>query len=90
MSGMDVLQILAFLVGGLGIGAVYLWLLKAGTEALVSGRGWLRASVFAVTRLAIIAAALWLAVQYGALPMLALFVGFLVARQLWIARIREA
>lgn len=88
MTALMVFQLLVFLLAGLGTGAVFLVLLTIGVDTLVSRNNWRLGAAIAVVRLALVAAALWLALQYGPLQMLALFLGFLVARQVWLARVK--
>lgn len=90
MTDITVTQFLVALLAGFATGIVYLSLLWLGTDRLVLHGNWRAASVLAIARLAVAGAALWLAAQHGPLQMLSLFLGFLAARQLWLARIKGA
>ena len=90
MTDLNFLETLVFLGVGMVMGAVFLALLWIGTHALASRKNWQLAALLAVVRLAMVAMALWLALQYGPLQMLALFIGFIVARQICLASARRA
>ena len=82
---------LAFwLAAGVALGAVYLWLV-ARTVAAITGAGRKTdAAAWLVLRMALAAGAFWAAATQGAPAVLAMLLGFLVARTVAIRRAREA
>lgn len=83
-------QLALWLVAGIALGAVYLWLV-ARTVAAITGSGQrTTAALWLVLRMALAAVAFWAAASEGALPLLVMLLGFLIARTVAIRRAREA
>lgn len=80
-----------WLAAGIALGAVYLRLL-ARTVAAFTGAGGSggAGAVWLLLRVALAAGAFWAAARHGALPLLSMLLGFLVARTVAIRRAREA
>jgi hypothetical protein len=76
-------------VGALG-GWAYFRMLRLTVESFVEGRGWRRAVLLSLGRLSGVGAMLWIAAQFGAVPLLAAFAGFLLARRFALAAARKA
>jgi hypothetical protein len=88
MTGLP--QLAFWLTAGIALGAVYLWLV-ARTVAAITGEGRkTSAAAWLVLRMALAAGAFWAAATQGALPVLVMLLGFLIARTVAIRRAREA
>ena len=79
-----------WIAAGLALGTIYLWLLGRSVSAIVSPGARLSAVVWLLLRIALAGAALWLAGQQGALPLLLVLLGFLIARTVAVRLMREA
>lgn len=89
MIGADIVGLIAWFCAGAVLGAVFLLSLRRSTLAISGGGGWKTAAVWTVLRLALAAAAFWLAAQYGAGPLLTMLLGFLVTRTALLGRMKE-
>ena len=69
-------------VAGLAFGFVYFASLKRSVSLFVGGKGWLGPLALTLGRIGAAAALLFVAAQLGAAPLLASFIGFLMARAL--------
>lgn len=88
MAGLP--ELAFWLAAGVALGAVYLWLV-ARTVAAITGEGRKTgAAAWLVLRMALAAGAFWAAATQGALPVLVMLLGFLIARTVAIRRAREA
>ena len=67
---------------GLALGLVYFASLKRSVTLLVGGKSWLTALALTLGRIGAVVALLYLAAKLGAAPLLAAFIGFLMARVL--------
>jgi len=81
---------LAAVAGGLATGLLYFRLLRWTTAAIAEGAGWRRPALLTLARVLGISALLVLAAQWGALPLLAGFLGFLAARIVALRQARRA
>lgn len=77
-------------LAGVGLGLAYLGALRRTVEALAHGAGWRMPMALTVARLAAAAGLLFLAAKLGAIPLLATFAGFLLARSVILRRVRRA
>lgn len=77
-------------LAGLAIGFLYFQVLRRTVDAFVGGRGWLLPAGLTLARIAAMAAILIGAAWLGPLPLLASFVGFLIARAIALRYVREA
>lgn len=88
MSGLP--QFAFWLAAGIALGAIYLWLVGRTVAAITgSGRKTI-AAAWLVLRMALAAGAFWAAATQGALAVLAMLLGFLIARTVAIRRARDA
>jgi len=67
-------------VSGLTFGFAYFASLKRSVTLLTSGYGWIRPVAYGLGRFCAAAGFLFVAVNFGAAPLLAAFAGFLLAR----------
>jgi hypothetical protein len=67
---------------GLASGLMYFASLKRSVNLLVIGKGWLGPVVLALGRITAAVACLFVAAKLGAAPLLAAFIGFMLARAL--------
>lgn len=79
----------AFAAGGLVFGWVYFAALRRTVEFYAAGGGRLVPAVLTLARIAGVIAFLGFAVRFGALPLLAAFLGFLAARALAVRAARR-
>ena len=79
-----------WLAAGIALGAVYLWLVARTVAAITGSGGKAPAALWLVLRMALAAGAFWAAATEGALPLLVMLLGFLIARTVAIRRAREA
>lgn len=85
----SVIQIGAPLLAGFLFGLCYFYAVRVTAENLASGKGWAIPALLTAARLAgAVLLSLYL-VQFGALPLLAGFVGFLLARAFSTRAARE-
>jgi F1F0 ATPase subunit 2 len=79
---LGVVLLRAVLPGGAGLllGLAYFEALERTVTALTGGNGWFLAVPLTLVRIAAIALALATAARYGAMPLIAAFAGFLLAR----------
>lgn len=89
MSMAVLLQALAGLAGGLALGVAYFALLGRSVSATPPPAARPLAALFLLLRLALAAGAFWLAAQSGAVALIAMLAGFLVARGVAIRRVKE-
>ncbi len=80
---------LTWFSAGLALGALYLFLIGRTVEAITGYVGWRTAALPLVLRISLAVAAFAFASRQGALPVLAMLSGFLVARSLGLRRVRE-
>lgn len=75
-------------VAGVACGYVYLLSLKRSLTLLVGGKGWFAPLALTLGRIGAAVAFLFVAAKLGAAPLLAAFIGFLMARALvlWAER----
>jgi hypothetical protein len=94
MNPNAIVDALVTAVPALALGAAAGWahfrMLRLAVECFVAGRGWRRAVVLSLGRFCAAGLMFWTAAQFGALPLLAAFLGFLVARRLAVAAAKEA
>lgn len=83
------LVLAAHLVAGLGFGALYFHGLWWNARLYISGRSVATALILAIGRLLCLTGLLTLASLEGALPLLVLALGMLIARPVVMHRIRE-
>ena len=83
-------QFALWLAAGIALGAVYLWLVARTVAALTGSGGKAPAASWLVLRMALAVGSFWAAATEGALPVLAMLLGFLIARTVAIRRAREA
>ena len=83
-------QFALWLAAGIALGAVYLWLVARTVAALTGSGGKAPAALWLVLRMALAVGAFWVAATEGALPVLVMLLGFLIARTVAIRRAREA
>ena len=76
-------------VAGLAFGVVYFASLKRSVTLFVGGKGWLGPLAFILGRIGAAAAFLFVAAKLGAMPLLAAFIGFLMARTLALRAVRR-
>jgi hypothetical protein len=66
---------------GFIFGLAYFAAMRATVARIVAGAGWLLPTAFTAARMIAMAMLLFLMVRFGAVPLLAAFIGFLIARQ---------
>lgn len=86
----DAVALLPWVLAGGVLGAVYLFLIGRSVAALGDTANWLSFSVPLLLRVILVAAAFWFAARHGALPLLSMLGGFLVARGVVLRRARSA
>lgn len=84
--GLTILMALA----GLAFGLVYFATLKRSVTLFVEGKSWLRLLALTLGRIGAAVAFLYVAAKLGAAPLLAAFIGFLMARALALRAERRA
>jgi F1F0 ATPase subunit 2 len=85
----NVLQSLIWLLAGVGLGAIHMYLIGR-TVAAVQSNGASRATIIPImARLLIVTCVLILAARQGAMPLLMVLAGFLVARSITIRRVKR-
>lgn len=67
-------------VAGIAAGLIYFAALRRSVAALTCGNGWFVPAILTMARLGGLVIALGIAAKLGAMPLLAAFVGFLIAR----------
>ena len=77
-------------VAGLAFGLVYFASLKRSVSLLVSDKGWLGPLALTLGRIGAAVGFLFVAAKLGAAPLLAAFIGFLMARALALRAERRA
>jgi len=77
-------------LAGLAFGFVYFASLKRSVSLFVSGKGWLGPVALTFGRIGAAVAFLFVAAKLGAAPLLAAFIGFLMARALALRSERRA
>jgi hypothetical protein len=77
-------------VAGLAFGLVYFATLKRSVMLFAAGRGWLGPLALTLGRIGAAVAFLFVAAKLGAAPLLAAFIGFLMARALALRAERRA
>ena len=77
-------------LAGLMFGLLYFATLKRSVTLLVDGKGWLGPVALTLGRIAAAVALLVVAAKLGAAPLLAAFIGFLLARALTLRAERRA
>jgi len=80
---------IAACLGGVAFGLAYFFALKRTTEAFAQDDGWRMALLLTLARLAGATAVFILVAQAGLVALLASFLGFLIARALALAWVRE-
>ena len=80
---------LTWFSAGLALGSIYLFLIGRTVVAITGDNGWTAAALPLVLRISLAVAAFAVASGQGALPVLAMLAGFLVARSLGLRRVRE-
>ena len=75
-------------LGAVG-GWAYFRMLRLTVDSFVTGRGWRRVVALSLGRLCGVGVLFWMAVQFGAVPLLAAFAGFLLARRFALAAARK-
>ena len=83
-------DIALWLAAGVALGTAYLWLLSRTVAALAGPGPKAPAAVWLVLRVALAAGAFWAAATQGAVPLLLMLPGFMIARTVAIRRAREA
>jgi hypothetical protein len=88
----DVPAVIAALCGGGGIvlGLLYFAALRRSVAIFTDGGGWFAPAALTLLRIAGIVIALGVAAKLGAIPVLAVFLGFLIARGISLRLAREA
>ena len=81
---------IAMAVAGLAFGWVYFASLKHSVALFVGGKGWLGPLALTLGRIGAAGAFLLVAAKLGAAPLLAAFIGFLMARALALRAERRA
>lgn len=71
---------LVSVVAGTAVGLIYFAALRRSVTALVDNGGWLTPAILTIVRLVGIAIVFGFAAKLGAMPLLAAFIGFLIAR----------
>jgi hypothetical protein len=79
----------AFAAGGLAVGSVYFAALRCTVDVYATGRGRLVPVALTLARIAGVTVFLGFAVSFGALSLLAAFLGFLLARSLALRAARR-
>lgn len=87
MTAQPFIEAIGWIIAGLALGAVYLWLIGRTVEAILPRSIKPSAYAYVILRLALAGAALWFAASHGALPLLLMLLGFLVARTIVIRRL---
>jgi hypothetical protein len=90
MTTLSGVEIFGWLIAGIALGAAYLWLIGQTVTAITQPAAKMTAAGYFVLRLALAAVALWIAAQHGALPLLGMLLGFMIARFAISRRLREA
>jgi F1F0 ATPase subunit 2 len=85
MSG-PLAEVVAWIGAGTALGTVYLWLIRRTVAAIGPPAAKTAATAYLVLRLVLAMGAFWMAASHGALPLLMMLVGFLVARTVAIRR----
>lgn len=80
----------AISVAGFAVGLVYFAMLRRTAELYGAGRGWLGPAALTLGRVAGVAILLAFAAKLGAGPLLAAFLGFLVARMAMLHTVRRS
>jgi hypothetical protein len=80
MTGTPLMQLALWVAAGLALGAVYLLMLSQSVSVITGAGGWVRAVAWLILRVAVAATTLWMAAQNGALAILLLLAGFMIAR----------
>lgn len=83
-------ELVFWLAGGIALGAVYLGLVARSVAALAQSHRISAGAIYLLLRMALAAGAFWAAATRGALPLLVMLAGFLIARTIAIRRAREA
>ena len=83
------MDVLPWLAAGALLGAAYLALIARSVAAIGSRAGWRAVALPAALRGILAVAALGFAAQYGALPLVLMLGGFLLARTVVLRRARE-
>ncbi len=84
------LGLAAHLAAGIGLGALYFQALWWNTQRFAAGGRVTTAAALTIGRFALLGGVLFLASQEGALPLLAMALGILVARAGVMRRVRRA
>lgn len=88
MSAPQLAEIALWLAVGAAFGAAYLWLVGRSVAAL-TGAGARMALLYLGLRVALAAAVLWFAANQGAASLIALLLGFLLARTIILRKVRR-
>jgi F1F0 ATPase subunit 2 len=80
----------AMMVGGAVLGLTYFACLKWTTDLFAAEGRWARLALLTLARLVAVVIAFALAARLGAIPLLAAFAGFLVARSIALRQGRRA
>lgn len=80
----------AMALSGLVFGLVYFRALRRAVDLFAAGRGWLRPAALTLARIAGAVVVLTFMARLGAMPLLAGFLGFLLARQIALRSVRRA
>lgn len=83
------IDILPWLAAGGALGAVYLFLIGRSVAAVGDTANWWSFALPLFLRVILAAAGFWFAARHGALPLISMLGGFLVARGVALRRARE-
>lgn len=78
------------IAAGVLLGLAYFACLRWTAELFAAEGGWARPALLTLGRFVVVTAAFGLAARWGAIPLLAAFAGFLVARGLALRQARSA
>lgn len=90
MTILELGELAAWLAAGLLLGAVYIRLIGRSVAELLEAGSAARAAGWFLLRIGLAALALWGAATQGALPLLSMLLGYLVARTLVVRAVRRA
>lgn len=85
----DATAVFEWLLAGGVLGAVYLFLVGRSVAAVGGAANWRAFALPLLLRVILAAAGFWFAARHGALPLVSMLGGFLVARGVALRRARE-
>ncbi len=89
MTTLHIPEIAAWLSFGLLIGLSYMYMIRLTVSGIATGSTWLSAAAYLLVRVALAVVCLVFAAGHGAVALLLVLSGFLIARMIFLSLVRE-